>query len=105
MASMRTGIQVQGGVGLTDLWGFGGKLPGPALVGLAPTQAIKLRAFSPNSSRSPNCSNVWAEGRGEIPALRGNVMFLTRSTHRTANPWEEKNIRQGLNTDGHGLYI
>jgi hypothetical protein len=30
--------------------GFLGKLPGPPLVGLAPAQAIKLRAFSPNSS-------------------------------------------------------
>jgi len=39
--------------------GFRGKLPGPALVGLAPAQAVKSRAVSPNSSRPTKCSNLW----------------------------------------------
>ena len=59
--------------------GFRGKLPGPALVGLAPAQAIKLRAFSSNSSRPTIGSNLWSEARGNIQALRGSVMFLTHS--------------------------
>ena len=42
-----THIEVQVGVGPTDLWVLGGGLPGPPLVGLTPTQAIKFRAFSP----------------------------------------------------------
>ena len=69
MASMRTGTQVPGGVGLTDLQGFWGKLPGPALVGLAPAQAINFRACSPNSSRPTICSNFRAEPRRNIPVF------------------------------------
>ena len=42
-------------------------------------QAIKLRAFSPNSSRPTIGSNRWAEARGNIPVLWDNVMFLNRS--------------------------
>ena len=61
------------------LGALGGKLPGPALVGLAPAQAIKLRAFSSNSSRPTIGSNLWSEARGNIQALRGSVMFLTHS--------------------------
>jgi hypothetical protein len=37
------------GVGLTDLWGRVGQVPGPPLVGLAPAQAVTLWAFSPKS--------------------------------------------------------
>jgi hypothetical protein len=51
-------IEVQGRVGPTGLRELFGGLPGPALVGLAPTQAIKLRAFSPSPSRSPSSSNL-----------------------------------------------
>ena len=55
--------------------GFGGKLPGPALVGLAPAQAVKLRAFSPNSSSPAIGSNHWAEARENIRVLGDNVIF------------------------------
>jgi hypothetical protein len=34
---------------LQTFGGFGGKFPGPPLVGLAPAQAVKLRAFSPKT--------------------------------------------------------
>ena len=49
--------------------GFGGKLPGPALVGLAPAQAIKFRAFSPNPALPTICSNFRAEPRRNIPVF------------------------------------
>jgi hypothetical protein len=52
---VRTGSWTTGGGGNRWLFrpyrprGFLGRLPGPPLVRLAPTQAITLRAFSPNS--------------------------------------------------------
>jgi hypothetical protein len=53
---------VQGRVGPTGLGGLWGELPGPPLVGLASPQAIKLRAFSPQTgllrrAESPNCDS------------------------------------------------
>ena len=63
-------------------WGFGGKLPAPALVGLASTQAIKLRAFSPKTLSEK------AKRAGSTPlGLTGSWTELPRVASLARQPW------------------
>jgi hypothetical protein len=60
--------------------GFWSKLPGPALVGLAPAQAVKLRAFSPNTSR-PSRPKVCQRplGIAQLLAFKSSVNWVVIS--------------------------
>jgi hypothetical protein len=69
---------------------FGGGLPGPPLVGLAPTQAVTFRAFSPVTGRLPQAESPKYDSPGCSPGYRFPIILCRPVREASAQLHKDK---------------